>query len=425
MRIISGIILITLYCFGYTNVFSQAYDFDIPEVEDAGIEFNGNLDTKWGLLNTRKTSPFYGIQFFDDPGKNDYLSQYRLDFYLDGTYRYKQLGFFMKTFSQYIKEENLAFSFFELYGSLNFSPRFSASAGKRRFTWGKGYAFYPVGYINAEKDPENPDLALAGKTSVYLNYNRSFTSSVMQNFSASAVILPPQPDMGNKFAQARDIGAALKLYFLIKNIDIDLMTIIREDEPSRAGFDLSANLRENLEIHTEYSYANDVINFINEDGISSYTQRGSSFLLGLRWLTRFNTTIIGEYFHNNSGLSHDEFSDYLSYLQNVVETDDPELIDQTKRNMSGAFRSKIFMRDYLYLKLMQPEPFDILYTSVSVFSIYNLSDNSFVLSPQISYKPFTNFEFLFWPFFFIGENNTEYGSKPFKKKLEIWMRFYF
>jgi hypothetical protein len=425
MRIITGIILFAVYCFAYSNIFSQEYDFDIPEVEDTGIELNGNLDTKWGLLNTHKTSPFYGIQFFDDPGKKDYLSQYRLDFYLDGIYRYKKLGFFMKTFSQYVKEENLSFSFFELYGSLNFSPRLSASAGKRRFTWGKGYAFNPVGYVNAEKDPENPDLALAGKTSVYVNYNKSFTSSALQNFSATAVILPPIPEMNSKFAPASNIGTAVKLYFLIKNIDVDLMTLLREDEPSRAGFDLSANLKENLEIHAEYSYANDVINYINENEIFSYTRSGSSFLLGLRWLTRFNTTIIGEYYHNNSGLSHDEFSDYLNYLGNIRESNDSELINRAKANMSTIFRSKILMRDYLYLKLMQPEPFDILYTSVSVFSIYNLSDNSFVLSSQISYKPFTNFEFLFWPFFFLGKDNTEYGSKPFKKKLEVWMRFYF
>jgi len=425
MRIITGIILFTIYCFAYSNIFSQEYDFDIPEVEDEGIEFNGNLDTKWGLLNARKTSPLYGIQFFDDAGKKDYLSQYRLDFYLDGTYRYKKLGFFMKTFSQYVKEENLSFSFFELYGSLNFSPRLSASAGKRRFMWGKGYAFNPVGYVNAEKDPENPDLALAGKTSVYVNYNKSFTSSVLQNFSATAVILPSIPEMNSKFAPANNIGTALKLYFLIKNIDIDLMALLREDEPSRAGFDLSANLKENLEIHAEYSYANDLINYVNENEISSYTRSGSSFLLGLRWLTRLNTTIIGEYYHNNSGLSHDEFSGYLNYLRNIRESNDSELISQAKGNMSTIFRSKILMRDYFYLKLMQPEPFDILYTSVSVFSIYNLSDNSFVLSSQISYKPFTNFEFLFWPFFFLGKDNTEYGSKPFKKKLEVWMRFYF
>ena len=219
MRLIIKIILMSLFIFVAASVFSQEYDFDIPEQEDAKIEFNGKLDTKWGLLNTRKSSPFFGLQFYDISEKDDYLSQYRLDFYLDGSYHYKQVGFFMKTFYQYAKEESLSPSFFELYGSLNLSPRLSMSIGKRRFNWGKGYAFNPVGYVNAEKDPENPDLALAGKTSVYFSYNRSFNSDVLQNFSFGAILLPPEAEMNNKFASAEKIGAAITLYFLVKNIE--------------------------------------------------------------------------------------------------------------------------------------------------------------------------------------------------------------
>jgi len=74
---------------------------------------------------------------------------------------------------------------------------------------------------------------------------------------------------------------------------------------------------------------------------------------------------------------------------------------------------------------IQPEPFSWLYSSISMFTIYNLADKSFLISPQLSYKPFTNFEVLLWPVFFFGNNNAEYGSKQFKRKVEIWMRFYF
>ena len=83
------------------------------------------------------------------------------------------------------------------------------------------------------------------------------------------------------------------------------------------------------------------------------------------------------------------------------------------------------MQNYLYIKIMQPEPFSWLYFSISMFSIYNLADNSFLISPQLNYKPYTNFEVLLWPFLFFGDEGTEYGSKQFKKKVEIWMRFYF
>lgn len=426
MRRVKKFLLVVLFISTFTGAFSQEYDFAIPEEEDDRIEFNGNLDAKWGLLQVRKSSPFYGLQFYDVAEKKNVLSQYRLDFYLDGVYRHKQVGFFMKTFTQYVKEESLSSSFFELYGSLNLSPRWSMSIGKRRFNWGKGYAFNPVGYVNAQKDPENPDLALAGKTSVYLGYNRSFRSESLQNFSIGTVLLPPEAEANDKFGSADEMGVALKLYFLLKNIDIDFMTVFKKDEHWRMGLDFSTNLRENLEIHGEFSYAHDEIkNRIVDDVISKQKIDGISCLLGLRYLNRLNTTLIVEYYHYNSGLSKNEFRSYVGWLEKSLYSDNPETINSAIQDMSTTFRSKTLMQDYFYIKLIQPEPFSWLYTSISMFTIYNLADHSVLISPQFSYKPYTNFEFLLWPFLFFGGNNTEYGSKQFEKKIEIWARFYF
>ena len=162
-----------------------------------------------------------------------------------------------------------------------------------------------------------------------------------------------------------------------------------------------------------------------DEFISQHKMDGGSYLLGLRYLNRFNTTFIAEYYHNNSGLSKNEFASYLNYLENSLESNSSERINSAKLNMSSVFRSKTLMQNYLYLKLMQPEPFSWLYFSISMFSIYNLADNSFLISPQLNYKPYTNFEVLLWPFLFFGDEGTEYGSKQFSKKIEIWMRFYF
>ena len=213
---------------------------------------------------------------------------------------------------------------------------------------------------------------------------------------------------------------------LLKNIDIDLMTILQKDEPKRMGLDFSTNLRENLEIHAEYSYSQNELKYLTTNDL--ITQRkidGSSYLFGLRFLNLQNMTLIVEYFYNNSGLSKNEFKSYIDYLKYSVESNNPELINSVKLNMSTIFRSKTLMQNYLYVKLIQPEPFSWLYSSISVFSIYNLADKSFLLSPQLRYKPYTNFEVLLWPILFIGKNNTEYGSKQFQKKVEIWMRFFF
>ena len=404
----------------------QDYEFIIPaEEEGAKLEINGNLDAKWGILQSNRTSPVYGLQFFNQD-KPDYLSQYRLDFYLNGDYQYKQVGFTMRTFSQYTNEKTFKLSFYELYGSLNLSPRFTFSVGKRRYNWGKGYAFNPVGYVNTEKDPENPDLALAGKSSVYLKYNRSIGSGFIQNLSLSAIVLPQEANTLEKYSEFGDLSAAFKLYVLINNIDLDFMLDIGQDQMRRYGMDFSSNLRENIEIHGEASYSNgEEMSIIKNNAVQMQEASGFSYLLGLRYLTSWNMTFIVEYYHNNNGLTSQEYRDYQEYLLNNLNTGDADLINETRSAMTNSFRSRNLMRDYIYVKASMPEPFKWLYSSISVFTIYNLNDNSFIISPQIAYKPFTNSEILFWPSFLFGKGDSEYGSKHFQKKLEIWFRFHF
>ena len=406
---------------------AQEYDFEIPEQEEESkLEVSGNLDAKWGILQTNTESPVYGLQFFGQDKADEYLSQYRLDFYLNGDYRYKQVGFTMRTFSQYVKEEPLELSFFELYGSLNLSPRFNLGVGKRRYNWGKGYAFNPVGYVNAEKDPENPDLALTGKSSLYLNYNRSFDSELIQNLSLAAIVLPREAEILDKYSEFDDLSAALKIYVLTNNMDLDFMVCSGPNQIRRYGLDFSTNLRENIEAHGEVSYSdNEEISVIQNNAVQTNQADGFSYLLGLRYLTSWNLTVITEYYHNNRGLSKQEFQDYQAYLLNNLNTGDADIIKATRLLMSNSFRSKNLMRDYLYFKASLPEPFEWLYSSVSVFTIYNVNDNSFMLSPQITYKPFTNSEILLWPSVFFGDDDSEYGSKQIQSKIEMWFRFYF
>jgi hypothetical protein len=405
---------------------AQDYEFIIPvEEEGAKLEINGNLDAKWGILQSNRTSPVYGLQFFGQD-KPDYLSQYRLDFYLNGDYQYKQVGFTMRTFSQYTNEKTFKLSFYELYGSLNLSPRFTFSVGKRRYNWGKGYAFNPVGYVNTEKDPENPDLAMAGKSSAYLKYNRSINSGIIQNLSLSAIVLPQEANLLDKYSQFGDLSAAFKLYVLINNIDLDFMFNIGPDQWRRYGMDFSTNLRENIEIHGEASYSNgEEMSIIINNEVQLNEASGFSYLLGLRYLAVWNMTFLAEFYHNNNGLSREEYRDYQAYLLNNLTTGNADLIDETRFVMTNSFRSRNLMRDYIYVKASMPEPFKWLYSSISVFTIYNLNDNSFIISPQIAYKPFTNSEILFWPSFLFGKDDSEYGSKHFQKKLEIWFRFHF
>jgi hypothetical protein len=404
---------------------SQEYDFEIPEIEERNLEFSGNLDAKWGLLGSRKDSPFYPLQNLPAT-TDDYLSQYRLDFYLDGEYRFEELGVFVKSFSQYVRQEPIDPSLFELYGSLNLSPRLSMSLGKRRYNWGKGYAFNPVGYINAQKDPENPDLALAGLSALSLDFNRSLEGHNLQNFSLSGVVLIPEAEDNTRFAPASQIGMALKFYLLVRDVDIELMTLYRRGQARRYGADFAANLKTNLEMHGELDYAvdEDTYRILNGDPVHR-RRSGLSYLLGIRYLTATNTTLVAEFYHRSNGMNKAEFVDYVAYVQDGAKDDLSPDAEVNRAIANDLFRSKNLMRDYAYAKLTHPEPFSLLYSSVAAFVIYNLQDESFVLSPQFAFKPFTNFEFLCWPSLLAGGAEAEYGSRTFQRRIEFWMRFFF
>ena len=134
---------------GPANAVSQEYSFEIPEEEESSLQFNGNLDVKWAFLQSRNESPIYRFQFSEYSDMENYLSQYRLDYYFNSEYRNKKLFFRMKTYTQYSKNDPLDIFLYELYGSLNLSPKLSMGIGKKRFIWGKGYAFNPVGYVKS------------------------------------------------------------------------------------------------------------------------------------------------------------------------------------------------------------------------------------------------------------------------------------
>ena len=261
---------------------------------------------------------------------------------------------------------------------------------------------------------------------LYIKYNRSFKSGFIQNLSLSTLVLPKEAHILDKYSKFEDLSAALKLYVLTNNIDLDFMFYAGPNQIRRYGMDFSTNLRENIEVHGEISYANnEQKSVIQNDVVQMINVSGFSYLLGLRYLTPWNMTVIAEYYHNNSGLTKQEYQDYQAFLLNNLNTGDADIINATRFVMTSSFRSKYLMRDYLYIKASLPEPFEWLYSSVSVFAIYNLNDNSLILSPQIGYKPFTNSEILFWPSFLFGSDDSEYGSKHFQNKLEMWFRFYF
>ena len=399
---------------------------EIPQGEDKKLEWGGNLDVKYVLFHTARKSPTYRLQFSRTDALSPYLTQYRLEPYLNADYSTKNLGFHLKTHATYLSDEESSVDLFEAYG--NFNPSFNTTiqAGKRVYNWGKGYAFNPSGYLNPYKDPENPELAQAGLLSASVEYVKSLSSDALRNFSLLSAVIPPAASINRRYAELNDTDLALKVYCLLWDADLDLMGYYSRANPKRIGMDFARNLQENLEVHGELSYDQDVRRHkIVNGGLRTEQQNGLSCLLGFRYLSRSSTTVIGEYYHSGIGLSRREYESYADFLASGADSESAGVAQEALEVSQKSFRGGFLMQNYLYVKVIQPEPFNWLYFTPSIYTIYNLGDKSLLLSASLAYKPVTNLEFVFWPTFLLGGTRTEFGGRPFQQKLELWMRVYF
>lgn len=408
-------------------VFAQdENDYETPVEQERQLEWNGNLDVKYMLFNMDQKSAQYRLQFYKNSPSSSLLSQYKLEPYLNAEYRTSDLGFVLKTHASYYSDTDARFDLFEAYGNFNPSFNTTVQAGKRVYSWGKGYAFNPVGFVNPIKDPENPELAQAGLLSANIEYVKSFSSEALQSFSFLAVLIPTTDVNGTAFGEFNNTDIALKSSFLLWDTDINLLAYYSEIKPKRYGFDFSRNIQENIEIHGELSFDQNVEKYTIQNNALSYNRVDRySYLLGLRYLDESNTSIIAEYYHNGAGLDLDEYSQYSECLNMGTDNIDPIIAQQTLGISQTYFKGTTLMQDYMYIKISHPEPFDWLYFTPSLYTIYNLADNGFLLSFQMSYKPVTNTEFIFWTTIFAGDKTTEYGGKQVQQRVELWMRVFF
>ena len=83
------------------------------------------------------------------------------------------------------------------------------------------------------------------------------------------------------------------------------------------------------------------------------------------------------------------------------------------------------MGQYLYTRISNKEPFDILYFTPALTAIANLDDGSYSLSPELLYTGVTNLELRFKATLLSGDRYSEFGEKPNDAKYEIRLRYYF
>ena len=358
-----------------TSLYGNEYDFDMGAIEQDPYEYSGylRLDDKAQRLNTEPTK---------------YQNYIHVEGLFNFSYDYEIFALtssFIAT-HEYIKdvisESNLGVN--DLYIEAKLNSNHTLLAGKESLMWGKGYFFNPVAFFDRPKDPSDPTKAREGFIITKYSYNKSFQSE-LKNLSFDFVYLPSTDEVNKDYydliTDKRDANnIALRLYMLLYDTDIDIIYNYSDEASEKIGIDFSKNIQTNFEVHGEYA------NIL--DG-------GYSYLLGLRYLTDFELTIISEYLYRSEGLTKEE-------------------IETTTLNIP------FIAKDYAITLITQKEPFDFLYFSVYYKNMMNLQDYSMQNKVGASYLFKNNIDADLSYNVNSGDKLSEFGGKSVEDF--VWLR---
>ena len=410
----------------------EEYSFDLSEIEIKPYDIGGYVELRPVLFGLDTDSSSHKLKFYDH-GEGDTLDEYNLTFQVDASYKKGIGGLYLKMNTDLRQSDVESSEETELYeGYLSLEPSRSLifEIGKKTLKWGKGYARNPVAFVDRTKDPDEPDLAREGYVVASVDYIKSFDGP-LKTISFTPVAIPVFEHVNEDFGEVNNVDFAGKLYFLLYDTDIDFIVLTGGSKTTRFGFDFSRNIIPNFEVHGEFALIDDYKKrFINSDGnMFDDEYDAESYLAGLRYLTASETTYILEYYHNGTGFSEGEMEDYFSFIDKAYDTylssDDDALLKKGSRVTKGSYGKINSMRDYLYLRISQKEPFDILYSTASLTGMLNIGDNSFSLSPELLYTGITNWELRLKTIFPVGDSDTEFGEKLNDYRIELRARYYF
>lgn len=410
----------------------EEYSFDLSEIEEKPWHIGGYIEFQPILYGVDEDAVLHRLKSYasDEASTRD---EYNGSALLDGSYR-KGTTEFRAVVNADVQESDLGWSdettLYEGYMSLRPSSSLSFNMGKTTLKWGKGYAWNPVAFLDRPKDPADPELAREGFVVASADYIKSF-SGPLRTFSFTPALVPVYKHVNEDLGKVEGLNFAAKAYFLYHDTDIDFIFLGGASKTTRYGMDFSRNISSNFEIHGELAFINDhEKRYIDETGAAHDREfDATNYLLGLRYLTESEETYILEYYRNATGFTESEMGDFFSYIDqgydNYRLTGNDALLQRASRVAGNNYSQKNPMKDYLYLRISKKEPFDLLYLTPSVTSIFNLHDKSFSLAPELLYTRFKNLELRLRTTFLIGDTYTEYGEKPNDYWIGLRVRYYY
>lgn len=408
------------------------FSFESSEFEKKPLQLDGYLEIQPGRAWLNQDGSFYKLNYYNRE-QRDTLDWNTTVLRINGQY---SLGVTSVNLRGYLAatQDSLGSSntqrFDEAYISFKPDPGFTLDIGKVALQWGKGYAWNPVGFVQRPKDPNDVELARQGYSMAVADIIHNMEGD-LKTIAFTPVIMPVSASMNSDFGQQGHVNLAGKLYLLYKDTDIDFTYLGTGSKTPRLGFDFSRNLGSNLEIHGEWARINDnERRTVSPTGaIRVETNDATNYLLGLRYLSENDTTTILEYYRNGAGYSEAQAKDFFSLVDAGIRqfegTETDALLSKAALASQAGYGRSNPMQQYLYLRVSQKEPFDMLYFTPSLTTIVNVDDKSFSLTPEMLYTGITNLELRLRAVWLNGGAGTEFGEKLSSRRLELRARFYF
>jgi hypothetical protein len=410
----------------------EEFSFDVEEFEPKWYEFNGYFEALPEHARANQDGALYQLQFFDRDPESE-INRFTGSLELEGWVRRGMTSFNFQTHSEavwdYLGEEQ-EHKLFQSYLSLQPDPGFALDVGKKAVRWGKGYAWNPVAFVERAKDAGDPDLSREGYWIAGADWIYSFDGP-LQTLAVTPLILPVSDGINQDFGEPGHSNLAAKVYLLYLGTDFDFMFLSNGSRTARLGMDFSKNLAPNFEIHGEFAYINDAVHRTITPDCRPGTPRVEdevSYLLGTRYRTADDITLIWEYYYNGLGNDEQQQQQFYRCVHQAWETGDQDIIDRLpvgKDIDKGPFSRPNPMQRYMNFRVWWEEPRNLLYVTPGVQVLYNLDDQSFSVSSDISYTGYEDLEFRLRATVPFGDELTEWGEKPNQYKIELRARYYF
>jgi hypothetical protein len=402
--------------------------FDVSAYEKRAFEWSGFVEARPERQWLRRNSAGYRLQYPDDARRT--ADRLGASAELSGVLRHRSLSFNFTGHASWTNEPRGSDGdsrLYEAYGGWQIDERKNVEVGKRALRWGKGYAWSPVAFLERAKDPADPEQAREGFVMATGTWVRTFEGPIT-TLSLTAAVVPTTSNLNTDFGAGTKAGhanAALKLYGLVYDTDIDVIWAGRGSHGPRLGVDFSRNVGSNLEIHGEWARVADAQRAVltTSNTLQLQARTYQSVLIGARYLTERDTTIIVELYRNGGGYSAAELGAFYDLAR--ASATDPTLLQSASRAALQGYNRPNAGRRYAYLRVSQKEPFGMLHFTPSISLIANTRDHSWTLVPELLYTGVKNLELRARVGLNRGHTGTEYGERAVQSRMEVRARLYF